>query len=724
MLNLLKTHSAFCSVAVVFFLLSAGIGGVAYSHYLAQKQRLMEQTETKLSAIASMKVDQISRWRHERLADAHIIIDTPFIASLVEKCFEKDSEKSSSTLLELHQWMISHKDRYDYRSVALLDSNGVVRFSIPEGIRASHDLPDILASLQQKESPELCDLQQSEADSNIFMNLLVPFIAVKDGVHSPVGYLQLQIDPCKFLYPLVEYWPTPSTTAETMLVRVEGDEAVVLNELRYRKGAPFSMHLPLSELGIPGDPQDQPYEAVLSGIDYHGSNVLMAVKQVPDTSWRLITKIERVEVYEPLQSRALTLALLMVLLLSGAGATLGLIWSYQRSRLYLEQYRTEAQRLEIARRYEYLTRHANDIILLVKQDGGIAEANRRALNTYGYGELVGSGVRILEAPENPSAFEVCGRMAIDQEGCLFETIHCRQDGSRFPVEISAQVINPGYETFYLMIIRDITERKAAESALKEARDTLEQRVRDRTADLEALNEKLCGEVETRRRAEEELRALSVKLAETEESERRRLSRELHDRVGQNLTALNFNLTATMNQLGAEPVPVAASRLKDSQKLVEETISCVRDVMADLRPPLLDDYGLAAVLRWYCREFSRRSGIQAVIASDTYASRLPLSIELALFRIAQESLSNVMRHSRAAKVAVDLEATEESVRMSIFDNGVGFNPEDLGSPRGQKSGWGMLGMRERAEMAGGRLQVVSAPGKGTRIIVEVMRDLCL
>jgi signal transduction histidine kinase len=255
---------------------------------------------------------------------------------------------------------------------------------------------------------------------------------------------------------------------------------------------------------------------------------------------------------------------------------------------------------------------------------------------------------------------------------------------------------------------------------REAQNGLERRVEQRTAELVAINEQLRQEMEMRIKAEKEYRSVTVRLAETEESERRRVARELHDRVGQSLTALNFSITAVMNRLPAGLPPDVMTRLEDSLNLVSDTMNCVRNVMADLRPPLLDDHGLAPVLHWYCREFSERSGIPAFVECEEKIPRLQPSEEIALFRIAQEALMNVMRHARATKVTVDLKATAETVRMSITDNGVGFVPENVSSARTESSGWGMLSMRERAELVGGSFQVYSVPGGGTRIVVEVKR----
>lgn len=217
----------------------------------------------------------------------------------------------------------------------------------------------------------------------------------------------------------------------------------------------------------------------------------------------------------------------------------------------------------------------------------------------------------------------------------------------------------------------------------------------------------------------QLRALAARLADTEEAERRRIARELHDRVGQNLTALSLNLNILRDQL---PPPVAerlAARLTDSMKLVEETVGQIRGVMADLRPPVLDDYGLMAALRWYGEQFSTRTGVAVSVRGEDPTPRPPQAVESALFRIAQEALTNVGKHARATRAEVGLESDEAVVRMTIADDGVGFDPTTARAPAGG-TGWGLVTMRERATGAGGTLRVDSAPGRGTRVTVEIGR----
>ncbi|MDH7486386.1 MAG: PAS domain S-box protein [Anaerolineae bacterium] len=211
----------------------------------------------------------------------------------------------------------------------------------------------------------------------------------------------------------------------------------------------------------------------------------------------------------------------------------------------------------------------------------------------------------------------------------------------------------------------------------------------------------------------ELRALAIRLAEVEEDERRRLARELHDRVGQNLTALGINLNVLGSQLPPETAAQMRARLADCLTLVEETTGHIRDVMAELRPAVLDDYGLLAALHWYGQRFSQRTGIATMVQGQEPAPRLPPAVETALFRIVQEALTNVAKHAQARQVTVTLEPVDGGARLSIADDGVGFDPTVR-----RRAGWGLMTMRERAQAVGGHLRVDSAPGKGTRVVVEV------
>ena len=219
------------------------------------------------------------------------------------------------------------------------------------------------------------------------------------------------------------------------------------------------------------------------------------------------------------------------------------------------------------------------------------------------------------------------------------------------------------------------------------------------------------------RQREQVRLLAVRVSNAEEGERRRLAIELHDRVGQNLTAMGINLHLIRSEVPDTNQIVA--RIEESFMLLDLTTDSIREVMAELRPPMLDDYGLVATLNWYSEQLGMRSGLAISIRSrDVNRHVASPSIEIALFRIAQEALTNVAKHAEAAHVAITLEKEGNLVRMSIADDGRGFNPDLLGEPE-EDHGWGHLIMAERAEAVGGSCRFESRPFfNGTRVIVEV------
>jgi signal transduction histidine kinase len=267
--------------------------------------------------------------------------------------------------------------------------------------------------------------------------------------------------------------------------------------------------------------------------------------------------------------------------------------------------------------------------------------------------------------------------------------HFHANDKRRFVEVIAAPLWGADGTFQGIIesVRDITERVQAEEALQQYA--------------------------------ERLRALSARLAEVAEAERQRLARELHDQVGQNLTALGINLNIVRSQLPEEAAASVRSRLADSLSLVEQTTERIRDLMADLRPPVLDDYGLVAAMHWYGEQFTERTGIAVAVQGEEPAPRLAARVENALFRIAQEALTNAAKHARATQVAVSMEVERGTLRLVVADDGIGFDLERLAEPDGSR-GWGLLSMTERAEAVGGHCRIETGPGQGTQVIVEVSR----
>ncbi|GAB4488883.1 MAG: hypothetical protein OHK006_19860 [Thermodesulfovibrionales bacterium] len=262
-----------------------------------------------------------------------------------------------------------------------------------------------------------------------------------------------------------------------------------------------------------------------------------------------------------------------------------------------------------------------------------------------------------------------------------ELTFLRPDGTRFPAEVFSSVYrNEANEERASVIFRDISAYKEAEALLRD---------------------------------------YARRLIDIEENMKKKIAAELHDEIGRDLTALGMNVTIIRDSFSDAPSPHSMQRLEDASRLIGNISRTVRGIMAGLRPPVLDDYGLAAAIRWHAGLFQKRSGIDVSIDIQGYSTRLPVETELALFRIYQEALVNASRHASPTMISVRLRASEDRILLAIEDDGVGF---DAASCRtAAEPGMGLKIMRERAEAMGARLQLESCPGSGTLLTVTAPRS---
>jgi signal transduction histidine kinase len=215
----------------------------------------------------------------------------------------------------------------------------------------------------------------------------------------------------------------------------------------------------------------------------------------------------------------------------------------------------------------------------------------------------------------------------------------------------------------------------------------------------------------RRRAEQRLQVLSLRVVEAQESERRRIARELHDEIGQSLTAAEMHLQAALQSRGGLSLE---RRLEESIRAVELVQEQVHDLSLNLRPSMLDDLGLEPTLRWYVERQAEIGGLAAEFRAEPLGQRLAPIIETECFRVAQEALTNVVRHARAHSVIVCLSRRDGLLHLSVRDDGVGFDVSSLRQEAVRGASLGLLSMEERAVLAGGGLELDSAPGRGTEV----------
>lgn len=207
------------------------------------------------------------------------------------------------------------------------------------------------------------------------------------------------------------------------------------------------------------------------------------------------------------------------------------------------------------------------------------------------------------------------------------------------------------------------------------------------------------------------------IIETQENERRRISRELHDEIGQALTAIKFNLEMIDKDL-PQTSPMIRGRLGEAKSLSSQTLIAMRQLSMDLRPTMLDDFGLVPTLRWYIQNFSNRLNIYSHFEAIGFEEKLPPQIETALYRITQEALNNIAKHATANRIEISIEQKDSMINASIIDNGKGFDLDKVLHPDSPERGFGIIGMQERVSLLGGRIDIQSKPGGGTQIHIEI------
>lgn len=283
---------------------------------------------------------------------------------------------------------------------------------------------------------------------------------------------------------------------------------------------------------------------------------------------------------------------------------------------------------------------------------------------------------------------------------VYEKVYVAKGGRHVPILIGAATIDAARsEPEIAAFVTDLTPLKTAEAALRAANDALEKKVAQRTAALES-------EISDRKRGEMNLRELTGRLLVAQDEERRHMAREVHDHAGQTLVALTLNLAA-LQELDRGQRSAMTDLLEQSQQLSDGLSKEIRTLSYLLHPPLLDEAGLRSALQWYVEGFSNRSGIVVDLELPTDSKRIPRALELVLFRIVQESLTNIHRHSGSLTARIRLVLSARSVEVEIADQGKGIPMEKRQDMTAAQLGVGVRGMEERARQFGGTLHIESS-----------------
>jgi two-component system CheB/CheR fusion protein len=357
-------------------------------------------------------------------------------------------------------------------------------------------------------------------------------------------------------------------------------------------------------------------------------------------------------------------------------------------------------------------------IMTLDAQGKFVSWNPAAENILGYSpaEIIGLPFHTIFTAEDRVADKPATELSTaERKGkAVDERWHVRKDGTRVYLSGVTVLMTDRSGKSYAKIARDLTQEHNIKQELAKAHQGLEVRVRDRTEQLASANAQLRQEIIDHARAEQQRLDLVRRIVGTQEEERRRISRELHDQLGQLLTAMRLRLESLTQEAQSDTVRQSVQELMKGTKHLEAEI----DFLAwELRPSMLDDLGLEPALESYVRQWSEHAGIQATFHARGFDHRrLSWLLETNLYRIAQEALNNIAKHSQATNVEIVLEPREADVVLIVEDNGRGFNPDEEKTSSAREIG--LAGVRERAALMKGKVEIESAEGKGSAIFARI------
>ncbi|HNW72245.1 MAG TPA: PAS domain S-box protein [Bacteroidales bacterium] len=455
--------------AFVFFSLMIILLG--FINLKIQRATLVRLTSERLESISKYKAEEISNWIRERRSDANYVNRAGNMHEYVNRFIDHPERE------DLRRYILDHimpmKDNYGYEDILIVDSTGKIYISLtPLGDSLSSDAQMILLNSIKFRNAKFSSFYYCKYHNKIHIDFYSPvYIGMNDST-TLRAMLLLRVDPSRFIYPLIQSWPVSSHTSETLLVEVKDDSVGYLSELKHRPGSTLRLKLPLHNELLPAAMAAKGYTGFSEGIDYRGVRVFFYARHVSGTPWYMVSKTDQDEALEPLSywwGRTLPGVLVMILL---GLLVLYLIFLQRKKDHFRNLYKLESQRLILTQHYEMVMQRANDVILLLDEKGTITDCNERAMGVYGYSreELVGFNASKIIAPEAQPPYRQRLTTEPPEEGFLYDSIHVKKDGTRFPVEVSSRVIYFQGKKYYNGIVRDFSERAKYQQMLIQERN--------------------------------------------------------------------------------------------------------------------------------------------------------------------------------------------------------------------------------------------------------------
>ncbi|MEW6363859.1 MAG: PAS domain S-box protein [Acidobacteriota bacterium] len=495
-------------LAVVFALTMLVLLAGGGWFYRAQDRQLRQEAERTLIAIAQSKVDQIAQWRAERLDDAAVIMESPFSNEAVARWLAAPQADTTEGILARFR---SSRDREHYGDVLLVDAGGQVRLSLGDHRGRLHeDTMRALAEAFRQRRPMLSDLHDGPGDQPPHIDAIASLFARNGDASVPIGAVILRCDAGQFLYPLIQSWPTPSRTAETLLVRRHGDAVLFLNDLRHQKNTALKLRIPLSQTEVPAVMAVLGKEGVVEGEDYRGVEVVSVLKAIPDSPWFMVAKVDKTEAFAAWRFRTALIFALILSLLAAATTAVGFVWQASQRAHYRELFEAEAARRRSEERYRATLMSVGDGVITTGADGRVEMLNHVAETLTGWRESEARGrpldevFHIINEDTRQTVEDPVDRVL--REGIVVglanHSLLIARDGSERPIADSGAPIRGehGRITGVVLVFRDQTQERAAQNRLRKETQRAQQYLDvagvmivalDADANVVSVNRKAC-----------------------------------------------------------------------------------------------------------------------------------------------------------------------------------------------------------------------------------------
>ena len=466
----------------VFVLLTCAIGAAGLFMFNRYQEGIKKEANASLGAIADLRVQQLSDWRRSRLANAEVLSHDPMLVQAVDRWIRRGTPQDTDAR-QIAQRLETVKQAHGYQAAFILDEHGTVR-NLP--IEAGAKPPTaygILLVMQAMRSRQaiISDFHRGTEEPLVRLDLVVPLLAGNPNGERAIAGIYFRIDPLEYLFPLLRSWPTPSPSAETVLVRREGDEVVFLNNVRHRDNTALQLRIKVAKRRLLAAMIERGEEGLIEGIDYRDIAVIGTTRKIPDSPWFMVAKIDREELYAPIRRTAWIVTILTLAFITGAGAATILWWRQQRAQFSARQYQEELRHQALMQRSEeqvhLLLESTAEAIYGVDLEGNITFVNPACVRLLGYereDELLGRLAHELFHHSHADG------SAYPREKCLIYQAHLqdqgmhvddevfwRKDGTAFPVEYWSYPIRQGEQVEGSVVtFLDITERRQAEQQLR------------------------------------------------------------------------------------------------------------------------------------------------------------------------------------------------------------------------------------------------------------------